>query len=59
MVSAYKVNCMIIGSCNLYAKLISIATSIVVIFIIMDKQFISISISFGNLQSVITTLGYI
>ena len=37
-ISAYKVNCMIVGSCNMYAKLISITTSIVVIFIIMDKD---------------------
>lgn len=37
-ISAYKVNCMIVGSCDIYAKLISIATSIAVVFIIMDKS---------------------
>ena len=42
IVSAYKVNCMIVGSCNLYAKLISMTTSIVVIFIIIDKQVLNL-----------------
>jgi hypothetical protein len=41
-VSAYKVNCMIVGSCHLYAKLISITTTIIVIFIIMDKQVLNL-----------------
>jgi hypothetical protein len=38
IISAYKVNCMIIGSCNFYAKLISISTSITVFLIIMDNK---------------------
>lgn len=37
-ISAYKVNCMIVGSCNFYAKFISIMTMIGVIFIIIDKK---------------------
>jgi hypothetical protein len=41
IVSAYKVNCMIVGSCNLYAKIISIATSIAVIFMIIDKEILN------------------
>jgi hypothetical membrane protein len=38
IISAYKVNCMIVGSCHFYAKVISITTLIIVIFIIINKQ---------------------
>jgi hypothetical protein len=42
IVSAYKVNCMIVGSCHLYAKIISISTSIVVILMLIDKQVLNL-----------------
>lgn len=38
IISAYKVNCMIIGSCNFFAKIISISTMITVFLIIMDNK---------------------
>jgi hypothetical protein len=42
ILTAYKINCMIIGSCHFYAKLISITTTITVILIIIDKQLIKL-----------------
>ena len=42
IVTAYQVNCMIIGSCHFYAKLISITTLVSVILIINDKNLLKL-----------------
>ena len=35
---AYRVNCMIVGSCYLYASIISVLTMVTVIYVIIDKN---------------------